>query len=161
MNLKKGLIWAGVGSLAVGIGLWLKYQAELSYKLIYGTKNATLKKVTLSEVDAEFDLTIKNPTELKVGINGMDIDVYANGVKVTNIFSQVPVTIEPNKTTYVPLRISLNPQSLVQNTGVLLSTGTNIDNIVLTLKGHLKIRKFGLPLRIPFVYTATYKELMG
>jgi hypothetical protein len=50
---------------------------------------------------------------------------------------------------------------LIQNTSALLSTGLKLDNVVLTMKGKLKIKKFGVPLSIPFIYTATYKELMG
>ena len=161
MNVKKILIWTGAISLAVGIGMWLKYQMELSYKLIYNIVNPKVKKVSTKEVIVEFDLTIDNPTELSVGINGMDIDVLANGVKVSNIFSQVQVKLEANKLTAIPLKLTINPQLLVQNTSVLLSTGLNIDNVVLTMKGKLKIKKFGVPLSIPFIYTATYKELMG
>lgn len=161
MTLKKGLILTGVVSLVAGIALWVKYQMELSYKLIYNTKNARLKKFTSNELVVEFDMTIDNPTELKVGINGMDIDVYANGVKVTNIYSQVPITLSPNTMVALPLKLSLNPQSLIQNTGILLSTGTDIKKVLLTLKGTLKIKKFGISFPVPFVYTATYGELMG
>lgn len=161
MDLKKGLIITGAVGVLIGVGLWAKYQAELSYKLVYGTRNAKLKKITPSEVIAEFELTIDNPTELSVGINGLDIDVYANGVKVSNILSEVPVALSPNKMTAIPLKLSLNPKTLVQNTGTLLQTGLNIDNVVLTMRGFLRIRKFGIPVKVPFVYTATYKELMG
>lgn len=161
MNVRKVLVWTGAIALATGIALWLKYQLELSYKLIYDIKNTKVKKVSPKEVIVEFDLTIDNPTELTVGINGMDIDVLANGVKVSNIFSQVKVQLEPNKLTSVPLKLTINPQLLVQNTSALLSTGLNIDNVVLTMKGKLKIKKFGVPLNVPFIYTATYKELMG
>ena len=161
MNVRKILIWTGAISLAVGIGMWLKYQMELSYKLVYAIINPKVKKVSPKEVIVEFDLTIDNPTELTVGINGMDIDVLANGVKVSNIFSQVQVKLEANKLTAIPLKLTINPLLLVQNTSALLSTGLNIDNVVLTMKGKLKIKKFGVPLSIPFIYTATYKELMG
>ena len=161
MNVRKILIWTGAISLAVGIGMWLKYQMELSYKLVYAIINPKVKKVSPKEVIVEFDLTIDNPTELTVGINGMDIDVLANGVKVSNIFSQVQVKLEANKLTAIPLKLTINPQLLVQNTSALLSTGLNIDNVVLTMKGKLKIKKFGVPLSIPFIYTSTYKELMG
>lgn len=161
MNIKKALIWTGVGTFLVGAGLWLKYQIELSYKLVYGIVNTKLKKITAKEVAVEFDMSIKNPTELRVGINGIDIDVYANGVKVTNIFSAVPVMLEKESEVLIPLRMVLNPTELIQNIGALTSTGLNLDNVVLTMKGKLKIKKFGIPLPIPFIYTATYKELMG
>ena len=161
MNVRKILIWTGAISLAVGIGMWLKYQMELSYKLVYAIINPKVKKVSPKEVIVEFDLTIDNPTELTVGINGMDIDVLANGVKVSNIFSQVQVKLEANKLTAIPLKLTINPLLLIQNTSALLSTGLNIDNVVLTMKGKLKIKKFGVPLSIPFIYTSTYKELMG
>jgi LEA14-like dessication related protein len=161
MDTRKKIIWAGVITLAAGIALWFKYQLELSYKLIYNVRNPKVKKFSATEFIVEFDLTIDNPTELTVGINGMDIDVLANGVKVSNIFSQVQVQLESNKLTSVPLRLTINPQLLVQNTSVLLSTGLNIDNVVLTLRGKLKIKKYGVPLSVPFIYTSTYKELMG
>ena len=161
MNIRKALIWTGSIALATGIALWLKYQMELSYKLIYSIANTKVKKVSSKEVIVEFDLNIDNPTELIVGINGMDIDVFANGVKVSNIFSQVQVQLEANKKVAIPLKLTINPQLLVQNTTALLSTGLNIDNVVLTMKGKLKLKKFGVPLSVPFIYTATYKELMG
>jgi LEA14-like dessication related protein len=161
MNVRKILIWTGVVSLAVGIGLWVKYQLELSYKLVYNIVNPKVKKVSPKEVVAEFDLTIDNPTDLTVGINGMDIDVLANGVKVSNIFSKVQVQLEASKLTSIPLKLTINPLLLVQNTSALLSTGLKIDDVVLTMRGKLKIKKFGVPLSIPFIYTATYKELMG
>lgn len=161
MNVRKILIWTGAISLAVGVGMWLKYQMELSYKLVYAIVNPKVKKVSPKEVIVEFDLTIDNPTELTVGINGMDIDVLANGVKVSNIFSQVQVQLESNKLTAIPLKLTINPQLLIQNTSALLSTGLKLDNVVLTMKGKLKIKKFGVPLSIPFIYSATYKELMG
>lgn len=161
MDIKKTLIGAGVISLLIGIGLWLKFQAELSGKLIYGIRGSVIKKFTPKQIDLEFFLTIDNPTELIVGVNGIDIDVYANGVKVTNIFNQVPTTINPNGNTSIPLRMSFNPNTLIQNTGVLLQTGLNIENVVLTMKGTIKVNKFGLNLKVPFTYTATYKELMG
>lgn len=161
MNIKKALIWTGIGTFLVGAGLWLKYQIELSYKLIYGIANTKLKKVTAKEVAVEFDLTIKNPTELMVGINGIDIDVYANGVKVTNIFSAIPVDLEKESDVAIPLRMVINPSELVQNIGALTSTGLNLDNVVLTMKGVLKIKKFGIPIPVPFIYKATYKEIMG
>jgi LEA14-like dessication related protein len=161
MNVRKILIWTGVISLATGIALWLKYQLELSYKLIYSIEQAKVKKLSPKDVIVEFDLAIDNPTDLSVIINGMDIDVLANGVKVSNIFSQVQVELEANKKIAIPLKLTINPQLLIQNTTALLSTGLNIDNVVLTMKGKLKIKKFGVPLSIPFIYKSTYKELMG
>jgi LEA14-like dessication related protein len=161
MDTRKKIIWAGVITLAAGIALWFKYQLELSYKLIYNVRNAKVKKFSPSEFIVELDLTIDNPTELTVGVNGMDIDILANGVKISNIFSQVKVQLRPNKLTAVPLKFTINPQLLVQNTSALLSTGLDIDNVVLTMRGKLKIQKYGVPLIIPFTYTSTYKELMG
>ena len=161
MNLRKILIWSGVGLLVTGIAMWLKVQIELSKSLVYGTANSKLKKLTPSELAVEFNMTIDNPTTLNFGINGMNIDVYANGVKVTNILSAVPKLVSANSMTYIPLKMTLNPQSLIQNTGVLLSTGLSLDNVVLTMKGSLKIRKFGFVFPVPFIYTSTYKQLMG
>jgi len=161
MDLKKILIGTGILTVIVGASIWIKNQVELSSKLIYNSKNPKLKKVTPTEVIVEFDMTIENPTNLNIIMNGMDVDVYANGVKVTNIFSQIQVPLISMETASIPLRLSINPTSLIQNTGVLFQTGLSLNNVVLTLKGYLKLKKFGIPLRVPFVYTSTYGELMG
>jgi hypothetical protein len=50
---------------------------------------------------------------------------------------------------------------LIQNTSALLSTGLKLDNVVLTMRGVLKIKKFGIPIPVPFIYKSTYKEIMG
>ena len=55
MNVRKILIWTGAISLAVGVGMWLKYQLELSYKLVYAIVNPKVKKVSPKEVIVEFD----------------------------------------------------------------------------------------------------------
>lgn len=161
MKGRTALILLGSAGVLTGVGLWAKYQAGLSYKLGYDFKNFKLKQFTLNNVALECDLVIDNPTELAVTLRGVDLDVLINGVKVTNVLSTVNTPIEPNSKTNVPLKLSFNPSSLVQNTGILLSTGLNLDNAVMTLRGKIKVRKYGLPLLIPFIYTDTYKNIVG
>jgi len=161
MDGKKILLWAGIATLIVGIGMWAKKQMNLASQLIYGTRNVRLKKITPTDVVIELDLTIDNPSVFNAIIYKIDINVFANGVKATNIINDVQVAIMPNAKTGVPLKMSFNPKDLGQNVGVLLSTGFNIDNVVLTFRGVLRISKNGIPFTIPILYTSTYKELLG
>jgi LEA14-like dessication related protein len=159
--MKRGLIWVGVGSLLVGAGMWIKYQMDLSGKLVYGIKNAKLKKVTLDAVYLEMDLVITNPTEINVGINSVDVDIYANNVFITNIVNNVPIEIKPNSNSSVPLKIKINPKQLITDTGSLFNSGFKMDDVVIKTKGILKIKKFGIPIPIPFVYSSKYKEMVS
>jgi len=161
MDGKKILMWGGIATLIVGIGMWAKKQMNLASQLIFGTRNVRLKKVTATDVVIELDLTIDNPSVFNATIYKIDINVFANGVKATNILNEVQVAIMPNAKIGVPLKMSFNPKDLGQNVGVLFSTGFNIDNVVLTFRGVLKISKNGIPLTIPILYTSTYKELLG
>lgn len=160
LTLKKGLILTGVGIVVIGAGLYVKHQISMMNELVYDTKNPKLKKITPMEAIIEIDLIIKNPTELSVTISGVDVDILANGVKASNVYSSVPTELKPNSTASVPLKISVNPQTLIQNTGILMSTGA-LTNINLEFNGLLKIKKFGIPIPIPFSYYTTYKEIMG
>lgn len=159
--MKKTLIWLGVGSLLAGTALWVKYQAEMSGKLSYKMKNIKIKKVAMDNVVIEFDLAIQNPTELSIGLRGLDIDVLANGAQMTHIHSGVSVRLEPGRETLLPLQMTLNPSSLVSNLDALMQTGFSLKDTLLTFKGRLKLHKFGLPIPVPFSYTETYGEMLA
>lgn len=160
-NLKKTLIWSSIAVAVVGIGVYLKHQIDLASKLVYDFKNLKLKKVTPTEVSIEFNLEVDNPTKLIITSKKVNMNVYANGVYVTNIYSGVPKVIRPFSKSYIPLKMSLNPKELLQNTTQILQGSANLNPMVLTFKGHLVVQKYGLPVPIPFIYTTTYGELMG
>jgi len=161
MNMKKVFIWGGVLALVGGIVLWVKYQSELASKLVYSMKNAKLRKINANQILADFDFEVKNPTELTINIDSIDIDVYGNDVLLTNIKSKKESFVLKNSTTLIPLVLDVNPTLLSKNSFELINLATNLKATRLTFRGKIKVRKFGLVIPVPFIYNTTYGELMG
>lgn len=159
--MKKLVFLAGAGALVTGIVMWGKYQAKLVDRLVYGIKNAKLRKVGVSQVTADFDFQIDNPTEFKIEISNIDIDVFANNILVSKVRSKKETMLAPHGSTFVPLTLDLSPKDLVKSTADLLTIATSLDSTKIDFKGFIKVRKFGLKIPVPFTYNTTYKELKG
>lgn len=156
--MKKTLIWVGALTLLAGVGLYAYNRVELSYKLAYEYKNIRTPVISRDKIVVEFDLVVNNKGELKETISKIDIDVFTNDVYATRIISTNDLVIEPNSKTTTRLQMILNPAMLYQNIGLIAGEGLN--DMRLRFKGFVTIRKFGIPLPIPFIYNTTYREFM-
>lgn len=159
--MKKTLIWVGAITLLAGVGMYLKTQYDLSMKVGYTYTNFKLNYASKDKLTIDFDLNIKNEGELELDITKIDIDVYANEVYATRIFSDKELVIKPNSTGSVKMQIILNPSSIIRNINQLAFGANSLGDMRLKFKGKIKVRKFGINIPIPFVYSTTYKELMG
>jgi len=159
--MKKTLLVVGALALLTGVGLYVKAQYELSYKLVWNYKNFKLNYISADKAVINFDFSIQNKGELEILVRKIDIDVYANEVYVTRIFSDKDLIILPNETTSVPMQIILNPKTIIGNLNQLAFGSSTLNDMRLKFKGKIVVKKFGVRIPIPFVYSTTYKELMG
>ena len=159
--MRKALIFIGVATLATGVALYLKYQWELTYKLIYNYKNFKLNFISKDKMTINFDFILENKGDLAINVEKIDIDVFANEVYATRIYSDKQLPIKPLSTTSVPMQMIMNPSLIIQNINQLAFGASSLDNMRIKFKGKIKVRKLGMNIPIPFVYSTTYKELMG
>jgi LEA14-like dessication related protein len=159
--MKKTLIVVGTLILLTGAGLYLKSQYDLSTKLSYKPENFRLGLATLDKAVINFDFTLENKGDFEIKIAQVDIDVYANDVYATRIYSQVPLDVKPHSTAVLPLQIILNPKSIIKNINQLAFGASSLNAMRLRFKGKIKVKKLGVNIPIPFTYSSTYGELMG
>ena len=157
MKLVRNISLLVAGS-ALAWYIW--YNVHLSQKLIYGYQNVKFRGISKGQINLSLDMTIKNTTDLNVNIRGVDIDVYANGVFITTVFSNIEVTIAPNKTTEMPIILAIDSKSVLGNVQQVLFGAGSISDIQLKVKGKIKVRKNGIPLPIPFTYTSPLSDYM-
>lgn len=156
----KGLRILGITALVGGVAWYISYMISMSQKLVYGYKNIKFGQFKNGKLILKLDLTIKNTTELDVNVRGVDLDILANDVFISRIFSNIEVSIKPFQTASVPIAVQLSPKDIVANWRDIMFGAGELTNMQLTLKGKIKVRKFGVPIPIPFKYTSALKEMM-
>jgi len=152
-----------VGSIILtltGLGLYLKAQYDLMMKLCYSVGGYRLIRLGVNETVAEVSLKITNNDALKANILGSSVKVYANGTHIADINESAQFHINPQKSVTVPLRVTIRPKQILS--GLTQSgVGANIMKIKLRFKGYVRVRKLGIPIRVPFDFTYTIAELKG
>lgn len=159
--MKKTLIWVGALTLITGVGLYFKAQYDLSNNLVYDYKKFKFNYISAAKATVGFDFIVKNKGALKIDVSKIDIDVYLNDVYTTRVFTDKLLEILPEQTTTVPLQLIVNPKFLLGNINQLAYGAPTPNDMRIKFRGKIVIKKLGIPIPIPFIYSTTYKELMG
>ena len=156
--MKKILLLSGVSFLIAGTAIYLKTQVDLAKSFCFSTKGFRLLKIGIDNVSILFDFVIKNKADVGINIIETNIDVYANGVKVSNVYQGDLAEIKPRAEAIFSTKVNFNPKSLIKDIKTILIS-SSLNNIVFDFKGYAKVKKFGITFRIPVNYKSTYKEL--
>ena len=153
MNAKTAI---GVSIGAIGItalALYGKRQVDMiSNDLYYSydTNSIKIKEVGVNRVVFSVDLLIENKGKL---------DVQAkDGVPLTQIYRDLNFSIKPNSKSPVGIDVVINPKEIISNRKDV--NVTNWRDIPLTFKGSIKVKKIGVWLPVPFVFTYRLRDFV-
>lgn len=152
------ILLVGGAALVLGVGTYLYQQYALTDMLCYGTKGFKFKKIGLASTTVELNLAIENKGELAIGLKKMIMDVYANGTFVAKINQDISTSITPFGTTLLPVNITFNPKQVVGSVFNIL-TASAFKDITFRFDGRVVVKKFGLPIPIPFDFNYTVSEM--
>lgn len=161
MDSKKvgsALFWIGGAVLIAGAGTYLYQQWLLTDYLCYGLKKFKFRKVGLDSTSIDVVLEVENKGNLDIDLKKMAFDIYANGTHVALVNQDVQVSIKPNNKTELPLTISFNPKQVVGNILNILNQ-TSFNDISFRFKGKAIVRKWGIPIPVPFDFSYTIAEM--
>lgn len=158
---KKLLIYGTLGAISVALLLgYIQYQKLMNYVIKF--KGIKIKQLTANVFNFDLFINFTNNSDIKFEITEQEYKVFLNDKFVTKLVNNLPTTIVPLSTNVIPVNVNFNP------TEVLKLLGSNITTILLspekiTLKVDikLKVKLYGIPVSIPYVYVATLKELMA
>ena len=151
----------GIG-IAIGVigGVAFYVYKQLSYakKLCYSFSGVKIKEASISKVVVDMDYGIKNLDKLKIEIKGVSLDVFVDGKFTTKIKDTQSIKIEPFSKTVIPLNIVFYPKDLASDITSLI-LGGGYQQIPITFKGQIKLKKLGIVFSIPISETYTIKQL--
>lgn len=157
-SVGKILFWTGVAALLAGTGFYFYQQYLLTDYLCYGLKKFNFKKIGIASTSIEVILDIENKGELDIDLDRMSFDIYANGTMIASVNQQVKTAIKPLNKTELPLTIDFNPKKIVGNI-LTIASATTFNDISFRFVGKTVVKKWGIPISIPFDFNYTVAEM--
>lgn len=150
-----------VGGLALiaGAGAYFYQQYKMMDYLCYGLKKFKFKKIGIDSTTIELLMTIENKGNLDVELKKLSMDVYANGDHTATINQDVLTSIKPLQSAELPIQVSFNPKQVLGSIVNIVTSSTSFDSIAFRFKGKAVVKKWGIPIPVPFDFTYTVAEL--
>lgn len=123
-----------------------------------GIENVNVKSLqtTLTEVSA--DVVVYNPNSVSIKLNRIEIDVFANEIKLSHISQTKSVSIEKKSEHKIPIKSNINLIDLIQNESSILNiinsslSGFQEKKVNLDFVGTSEFEIAGLKFVLPIKY---------
>lgn len=156
--LASGAILLVAGASVAGV--YLYQQWLLTDYLCSGTKGIKFNHIGADSTTVEINIAIENKGSLDIELKKMVMKVYANGIPIADINQNVLSSIKPFQTTTIPILITFNPKDVLGNIFNILSQ-TAFKEMSFRFDGKAVVKKFGIPISIPFDFSYSVKEMMA
>lgn len=165
-NTSKILLWTGVAAFAGSLAWYLYKQYKLlmdySWSIVKGS--VKIAGFNSGNLNVKLKVSITNKSNIGAEIQGYNLDILINGVKISNIHSSMKQTLFPNSDSIISLDITVPTKNF--NLKDLLNWGawylTNQNKILIQTKGYASISQGFLSVnRLPIDINMTLAELMA
>lgn len=168
MNAKKTVIGIGIiaGLIAIGIGIskLLKEQVRLLFSYCYRIKNARIKSFKADSVEMDLIILLRNQSDITVDILGVDLDVYIEGVKVTQIKDSELITWKARSVSDVGFNIKFSPKDIFKSSELsklLVKAAYNYKDLSVRTVGKVSVKhSFIKAKNVPLDITMTIADIL-
>lgn len=128
---------------------------------LQNVKNIRVIEFTKSNVSIEADMVFNNPNRFSVNLESMDMELFVNNTKVTDIHQTSATSIAAKSNFEIPVRLDYSPletmtsdpQQLINSFGSVLVT----KNADVLIKGTAAFSILGIKIKVPINHTETVK----
>lgn len=158
---KKYLIAGIIGVVTIaGAVAYLQYKKLMNYVLTF--RSVKIKKIALDEFNFDLFFNLENKGDIGYEIVNQSYDVYLNDVFVTRLSNVSSTPIAANSISPLGLNIKFNPCQALNKLGFnLVTMFKGNDKLIITIDMKLKLKIWGIPLSIPYVYKSSLKDMMA
>jgi hypothetical protein len=153
--MKKNLIIGGIVAGVSALALYGYTMYKLTEKLCFNVTGYKIRSISLEGAKIDLSLAVRNLGNLSLKVKKFKFNIYSEDKFLATVYSDVLLDIKPNGIGKTTVQILLNPKSLVQNIGSILSQSSQTNgwkNIPLLMDGGVSLSKGGIPFYIPIVY---------
>ena len=119
-------------------------------------ENLEIKDRTSTSVTLAAEVNFYNPNSRKITLKHADIDVFLNDKLITSYTRDYNLKIDNNEHFSVPVEIAFSLSDLNKN---VISSALNAllgKKQMLSYKGHIKIKAFGIRIKVPVDGTTAF-----
>ena len=142
------------GIAVIGYALYRYYLKQIDFikDITYQVTGVNILSADASRVSLEILARIYNASNVAAVVEQMFLEVYFNGVKVGEVNEIKDIPIEPMQSSNISFVFNFNPRLLGQNILNLLTLTIAAKDIILDVRGYVKVRSGVLKSTIPFEY---------
>jgi hypothetical protein len=155
------LLLGGLSVLGLGIYAYFKKQTELLKDFTWDFKGFKIKKFSFTEIAIELQIVFRSKANIEAKITSLYLDGLLDGKNVGYISQADTFIIPANGSATIPLVISLNPKSVINNIIELSLGATKNKDVKLTLNGFAKVESGFLKTTLPIKFEISVKEYLS
>lgn len=149
---------------ALGIfGIYATIGIRMLMNICYEIAKYKYKGIDIQYIYIDLQLRIFNPSILKVGLNGYNLNVYLNNKWLSDLTSYTPIIIKSEgiSTITIPLKIDyLKTFGTIKSKEIINYFLTQqFDKIIITLKGKFSGTVLKIPVSVPVDSSWTLQEI--
>lgn len=145
-------------SLLIVLSLfWFSCNTEAIEPKFERVQNLNIVELNANKVNITGEAVLYNPNPISIYLDSIELDAYANELKVGHISQTKRSEISKKSEFAIPLSVVFNPSSLVQdNLFSLLESALNayaLEKVELEFKGYASFDVKGIRFKVPISYT--------
>lgn len=159
-GLKTVSILAGLGLIGYAIYRYYLKQIDFLKDITYEVKGLKIREFSKQKVSIDVTALIFNASNVEATVTQMYLDVYTNGVKVGNVNEIKDILIKPKQSTLIDFNFSFDPTIIAKNIVDLITISVSSKDIVINIKGYIRVKSGFLSTPLPFEYTTNLKSYL-
>jgi LEA14-like dessication related protein len=159
-GVKALLIASGVGIIGYAIYRYYKKQVDLLANYTYKVVGVNIVSLTTDNVILDVNTRITNNSNVSATITEIYLDAYLNGEAVANINEVKDIFVKANGSSDFSFRLAISPKMVLGNIVNIVTLSAATKDLLLNLKGYVKIKSGFLSVSLPFEYQNNIKSLI-
>lgn len=159
-GLKTISILAGLGLIGYAVYRYYLKQIDFIKDITYQVTGLRIKEFKKNNVSLDISASIFNASNVEATVTQMYLDIFINGIKVGNVNEIKDIPIKPKKSTTIQFNFSFDPQLIAKNIVDLVTLSVAAKDIVIDIKGYIRVKSGFLSTPLPFEYRNNLKSYL-
>lgn len=161
--MKKAVpLFFATGIAIIGLALYRYYKKQIDFikDIQYQVTGMNILSISSSLVSLEILAQIFNASNVEAVVKQMYLSVEINGVKVGEINESKDILILPRKRSNISFKFAFNPREIGKNIINLITLTIAAKDMVMDIKGYVKVQSGVVQATIPFEYQNDLQSLL-
>ncbi len=159
-GLKTISLIAGLGIIGYAVYRYYLKQIDFIKDITYQVTGLRVKEFKKNNVSIDITALIFNASNVEATVTQMYLDVFINGVKVGNVNEIKDIPILPKQSSSIQFNFSFDPQLIAKNIVDLVTLSVAAKDIVIDIKGYIRVKSGFLSTPLPFEYRNNLKSYL-